>query len=187
MIVTGAVATILHEEAVVTHHLGALCRNIAFALLGDRPGDEAFTCLEVVVKALRFVALTSVSELRIGRPLPYAIEHIMGIDLIAVEVETHEVCVQSLVLVVHLAGAEEIGHALANEDEGVLRLISDDVVEALRCSTTTLLPCKFLSAEAIGREAVRRSIQLEEEAILPRRAVERAKTSSPSRIKGQRI
>ena len=57
VIVAGAVATILHKEAVIAYHLRALGRDIAFALLGDSPRDEALAGLEVVAQALGFVAL----------------------------------------------------------------------------------------------------------------------------------
>ncbi len=52
MIVAGAVATILHKEAVIAYHLRELCCDIAFALLGDSPRDEVLAGFEVVVQAL---------------------------------------------------------------------------------------------------------------------------------------
>ena len=52
VIVAGAVATILHKEAVIAYHLRELGCDIAFALLGDSPRDEVLAGLEVVVQAL---------------------------------------------------------------------------------------------------------------------------------------
>ncbi len=147
VIVAGAVATILHKEAVIAYHLRALGCDIAFALLGDSPRDEALAGLEVVVQALGFVGLSAVAELRIGRGLACAVEDVVGVDEVAVEVETHKVRIHPLVLVVHRAGTEEVGQALPDEYHRVLRLVGNDVVEALPLTATTLLESGFLGGE----------------------------------------
>lgn len=147
VIVAGAVATILHKEAVIAYHLRALGCDIAFALLGDSPRDEALAGLEVVVQALGFVGLSAVAELRIGRGLACAVEDVVGVDEVAVEVETHKVRIHPLILVVHRAGTEEVGQALPDEYHRVLRLIGNDVVEALPLTATTLLESGFLGGE----------------------------------------
>ena len=162
VIVAGAVATILHIEAVIAQHLRALGRDIAFALLGDSPRDEALAGLEVVVQALGFVALTSVTELRIGRGLAHTVEDVVGVDEVAIEVEAHEVRIHPLVLIVHRAGAEEVGQALPDEHHRVLRLVGNDVIEALPLTATTLLACSFLTGElqAIGSGGLGKAVGL---------------------------
>ena len=147
VVVAGTVATILHKEAVIAYHLRALGCDIAFALLGNSPRDEALAGLEVVVQALGFVGLSAIAELRIGRRLACAVEDVVGVDEVAVEVETHKVRIHPLILVVHRAGTEEVGQALPDEYHRVLRLVGNDVVEALPLTATTLLESGFLGGE----------------------------------------
>ena len=47
VIVAGAVATILHKEAVIAYHLRALGCDIAFALLGDSPVMKSLLVLKL--------------------------------------------------------------------------------------------------------------------------------------------
>ena len=116
VVVTGAIAPVLHVETVIADHLRALGRDIAFALLGDSARDEALARLEVVVQALRLIALPAVAELWVGRSLPCAIEDIVCVDEVAIEVEAHKVGIHPLVLIVHGTGPEEVGQALPDED-----------------------------------------------------------------------
>ena len=155
VVVTGAIAPVLHVETVIADHLRALSRDIAFALLGDGTRDEALTRLKVVVQALRLIALSAVAELRVGRSLPRAIEDIVCVDEVAVEVETHEVGIHPLVLIVHGTGSEEVGQALPDEDHRVLRLVGDDIIKALTLATTALTALGFLCRQAEGIEAKR--------------------------------
>ena len=155
VVVTGAIAPVLHVETVVADHLRALGRDIAFALLGDSARDEALARLEVVVQALRLIALPAVAELRVGRGLPRAIEDIVCVDEVAVEVEAHEVRIHPLVLIIHGTGPEEVGQALPDEDHRVLRLVGDDIIEALTLATTALTALGFLGRQAEGIEAKR--------------------------------
>ena len=155
VVVTGAIAPVLHVETVVADHLRALGRDIAFALLGDSTRDEALTRLEVVVQALRLIALPAVAELRVGRSLPRAIEDIVCVDEVAVKIEAHKVRIHPLVLIVHGTGPEEVGQALPDEDHRVLRLVGDDIIEALTLATTALTALSFLGRQAEGIEAKR--------------------------------
>ena len=155
VVVTGAIAPVLHVEAVVADHLRALGRDIAFALLGDSACDEALTCLEVVVQALRLIALPAVAELWVGRSLPCAIEDIVCVDEVAVEVEAHKIGIHPLVLIVHGTGPKEVGQALPDEDHRVLRLVGDDIIEALTLATTALTALGFLCRQAEGIKAKR--------------------------------
>ena len=155
VVVTGAIAPVLHVETVIADHLRALGRDVAFALLGDGARDEALARLEVVVQALRLIALPAVAELRVGRSLPRAIEDIVRVDEVAVEVEAHKVRIHPLVLIVHGTGPEEVGQALPDEDHRVLRLIGDDIIEALPLATTALTALGFLGRQAEGIEAKR--------------------------------
>ena len=138
VVIARAVLPILHVEAVTPYHLRSLSGNVALALLCDGSGDEALAGLEIVVQALRFVALSSVAELRVGCSLPRTIEYIVRIDEVAVEVKAHEVCIHSLVLIVYRARAEEVGEVLPDQYHRVLSFVGDDVVEGGACTSSTL-------------------------------------------------
>ena len=138
VVVAGAIAAALHEEAVIAHQLGALGRDVALALLRHGARDVALAGLEVVVQALSLVALAPVAELWVGAGLARAVDDVVGEDQVAVEVHTHEARVHPLVLVVYAALAEEVGEALPEQHHRVLRLVGDDVVEGLLATAATL-------------------------------------------------
>ena len=138
VVIAGAILPILHVEAVTPYHLRPLGGNVTLALLSDGSGDEALASLEVVVQALRFVALSSVAELRVGCSLPRAVEYVVRIDEVAVEVKAHEVRIHPLVLIVYRARAEEVGEVLPDQYHRVLRLVGDDIVEGGACTSSTL-------------------------------------------------
>ena len=49
MVITCAVASVLHVETVVIHQFSTLCGDVTFSLLGDSSCDEPLTGLEVIV------------------------------------------------------------------------------------------------------------------------------------------
>ena len=79
----------------------------------------------------------------------------MRVDEVAVEVEAHKVRIHPLVLIVHGTGPKEVGQALPDEDHRVLRLVGDDIIEALTLATTALTALGFLGRQAEGIEAKR--------------------------------
>ena len=91
VVITCAVASILHVETVVIHQFGTLRGDVTFALLGDSSCDEPLTGLEVVVQALGLIALPSVLKLWVSSCLPCTINRVVCVDEGAIGIHAHEV------------------------------------------------------------------------------------------------
>ena len=91
VVITCAVASVLHVETVVIHQFGTLCGDVTFALLGDSSCDEPLTGLEVVVQALGLIAFPSVLKLWVSSCLPCTINCVVCVDKGAIGIHAHEV------------------------------------------------------------------------------------------------
>ena len=91
MVITCAVASVLHVETVVIHQFGTLCGDVTFSLLSDCPCDEALAGLEVIVQALGLIALPSVLKLWVSSCLPCTINRVVCVDKGAIGIHAHEV------------------------------------------------------------------------------------------------